>query len=89
MRNDFFGETITVAGLVTGGDLIAQLREAGVIGRVLIPAVMLRHEQDKFLDDRTVADIERALPVRLQVVENDGFELLQALLGPAQPIYES
>lgn len=83
--NDFFGHTITVAGLVTGRDLVAQLRARGVQGRLLLPAVMLRHERDKFLDDLTLPELEQALGVRAQLVENDGFALLDALLGREAP----
>lgn len=79
IRNVFFGETIDVAGLVTGGDLIRQLQgRAGE--RVLIPDVMLRHEGDKFLDDVTPSQVEEALGVPLTVTPVDGAALLDALL---------
>ena len=79
VRNVFFGETITVAGLVTGGDLIRQLkgRTAPVL---LIPDAMLRHEKDRFLDDVQPGDVERELGVELRVVPVDGAVLLQELL---------
>lgn len=79
IKNEFFGETINVAGLVTGGDIIRQLR--GIDTPVLvIPDVMLRHEQDRFLDDVTPEQVEQALGVRLQVLPVGGEELLRALL---------
>lgn len=79
VRNDFFGETITVAGLVTGGDLIRQLR--GRTGEILvIPEVMLRHEGDVFLDDVSRQDVEKALGVRLVACPVEGEALLGALL---------
>ncbi len=79
IRNDFFGETITVAGLVTGRDLKAQL--AGIsCERVLVPDTMLRHEQDRFLDDMTPEELEQALGVHVQVIAADGDSLLTALL---------
>lgn len=81
VRNDFFGPTITVAGLVTGGDLIAQLRGRPLGERLLIPSVMLRHEQDRFLDDVTVGEAEQALGVPLLPVPNDGRALVEAILG--------
>ncbi len=81
IRNDFFGPTITVAGLVTGGDLIAQLRGRQLGEELLIPSVMLRHEQDRFLDDVTVEEAERALGVPLKPVRNDGYALVEAILG--------
>ena len=81
VRNDFFGETITVAGLVTGGDLIRQLRDRVRSGEILvIPDVMLRHEGDVFLDDVSREDVERELGVRLVVTPVDGDALADALL---------
>lgn len=79
--NDFFGHTITVAGLITGQDLIAQLKGEAVGQQLLIPANMLRHEQDKFLDDVTPQQVEEALGVPVVPLENDGFALLDAMLG--------
>lgn len=85
IRNEFFGETITVAGLVTGGDLMAQLkgRELGEV--LLIPSVMLRHEGDVFLDDISVEEVSRALGVPVVPVANDGQQLLDAVLGRDTP----
>ncbi|MBP3414839.1 MAG: DUF512 domain-containing protein, partial [Clostridia bacterium] len=81
IKNEFFGDSITVAGLVTGGDLIAQLKGRDIGGRLLIPAVMLRREGDLFLDGKSIDDIEKELAVEVVVVPNDGYELLDALLG--------
>lgn len=81
VRNDFFGESITVAGLLTGKDLIAQLRGKELGDALLIPAVMLRREGDLFLDDLSPTDLERALHVPVLRVSNDGGELLDAMLG--------
>jgi len=79
--NRFFGETITVAGLVTGGDLIAQLRGKDLGQRLLIPASMLRSGENVFLDDVTTGDVERELGVPVTAVPQDGYELLDAMLG--------
>ena len=79
--NRFFGETITVAGLVTGGDLIQQLRGKKLGKRLLIPANMLRSGENVFLDDVTTADVERELGVPVVLVPQDGYELLDAMLG--------
>lgn len=81
IQNDFFGHSIDVAGLITGGDLIAQLRGRDLGERLLIPVNMLRHGGDVFLDDLRVSDVERALGVPVTVVEQDGFDLLDAMLG--------
>ena len=78
--NHFLGETITVSGLVTGGDLIAQLRGRDLGERLLIPVNMLRHGEDVFLDDVTLADVERELKVEVVPVNQDGFDLCDAIL---------
>ncbi|MBU5627152.1 DUF512 domain-containing protein [Oscillibacter sp. MSJ-2] len=77
--NDFFGRTIDVAGLLTAQDIIAQLKGRSLGEHVLIPANMLRHGGDVFLDDLTVADLERALERPVTVVEQDGFSLVDAI----------
>ncbi len=79
--NRFFGETITVSGLITGGDLIDQLRGKDLGERLLIPVNMLRHGQDVFLDDVTLAQVEEALGVPVQPVNQDGFDLCDAIFG--------
>lgn len=82
IRNLFFGETITVSGLVTGGDLIGQLRGRDLGERLLIPSNMLRSGERVFLDDVTVDDVERELGVPVTAVEAEsGFDLVDAILG--------
>ncbi len=85
IRNDFFGETITVSGLITGQDLIAQLKEEKEQGTdlgdtLIIPSNMLRMGEAVFLDDLTVSDVEQALNMKLVAVEQSGQELLEAIL---------
>lgn len=80
IRNDFFGHNITVAGLITATDLMKQLKPQPLGERLLLPTVMLRHEQDKFLDDHTIADVENALKVPVTVIETDGASLLDVIL---------
>lgn len=79
--NHFFGETITVAGLVTGKDLIEQLKDKINTETLVVPSVMLRHEQDKFLDDITIEQVEKALNVKVKISQTDGYELLCNMLG--------
>ena len=79
--NRFFGETITVAGLVTGRDLIAQLRGKPLGERLLLPASMLRAGENVFLDDVTTDMVERELGVPVTPVPQDGYALLDAMLG--------
>ncbi len=88
IRNDFFGETITVAGLVTGGDLIAQLRGKPLGERLLIPQNMLRHGERVFLDDVSLDDVERELGAPVTPVAQDGYELLDAMCGLEVPPME-
>ncbi len=84
IRNRFFGETITVSGLVTGGDLIEQLRGRDLGARLLIPDNMLRAGEQVFLDDVTVEQVEQALGVCvLPVPAESGFDLIDAILGRA------
>jgi len=80
IANRFFGETIDVAGLVTGRDLIEQLRSVVPEGILLIPSVMLRHEGDLFLDDVSVEDVQKELGVKVLTVPVDGGEFLERLL---------
>ena len=87
IRNDFFGETITVAGLVTGQDLIAQLKEWQQGGENLgdalfIPSNMLRSGEQVFLDDCTVQEVERALGIPATVIEPGGGDFVAAVLHP-------
>lgn len=81
IENDFFGEEITVSGLVTGTDLTRQLsgRELGEV--LLIPSTMLRQGEDCFLDDMTVKEAESLLGIPICPVPNDGFRLVQAMAG--------
>lgn len=81
VENKFFGESVTVAGLVTGGDLIARLKGEDIGDELLIPAVMLRREGDLFIDGVSVDDAASALGHRPRAVENGGRELLDAILG--------
>lgn len=79
IRNDFFGESVTVSGLVTGGDIIAQLKGKELGEELLIPENMLRAEGDLFLDNVSVEDVAKALNVNVTVVEKGGYALCDAL----------
>ena len=81
VKNGFFGESVNVSGLVTGGDIIAALRGKKLGERLLIPKNMLRRGEDVFLDDVTVAGLSEALGVPVRVVRQDGADLLHAFLG--------
>jgi len=81
IKNNFFGENITVSGLITGGDLIEQLKGRELGEELLITESMLRHGEEVFLDDVTVSDVEDALGVKVTAVPNDGYAFVDALLG--------
>lgn len=81
IKNNFFGGGIDVTGLVTGQDLIAQLKEKPLGDRLVIPSSMLRFEGDIFLDDVSVEDVEKELGVRVKVSDNSGESLVSQLLG--------
>ncbi len=81
IRNDFFGEMITVSGLITGQDLRKQLKEREHLGeRLLIPCNMLRAGENVFLDDVTVEELEEELQIPIVVVDEGGAELVHAVI---------
>ncbi len=80
IRNDFFGHTITVTGLITGQDLVKQLQKVET-DRILICATMLRAEGDLFLDGLSLEEVEKALPAPLYVIPNSGKAFYRALYG--------
>ena len=82
IRNDFFGERITVTGLITGGDLISQLKARGDLGdELLLPVNTLRRGEEVFLDDVTVDDVRRELRIPVRIVWDDGEDFVRAVLG--------
>ena len=81
IRNDFFGERITVSGLITAQDLIAQAKERDLGNQIAIPCNMLRSGERVFLDDQTVEDVESALQVPVIIVKSSGLALFEAMLG--------
>lgn len=81
IKNEFFGEKVTVSGLVTGGDLIKQLKGKELGESLLIPIHMLRSGEEVFLDDVSVSNVERELSVKVRIVEAAGEDLLDAIMG--------
>ncbi len=81
IRNDFFGDTITVTGLITARDLTAQLKDRKLGCELLLSSAMIRREHNDFLDDVTVEEVEKNLNTPIRIVSNDGYELLDAMLG--------
>ena len=82
IKNEFFGEKITVSGLITGQDLKTQLKDRQLGEKVLIPCNMLRSGEDVFLDDLTVEMISEALGTEIVVVDEPGADLVDCLINP-------
>ena len=81
IKNEFFGSSVTVSGLLTGRDLIAQLEGHNLGNRLLLPQNMLRSGEDVFLDDITLADVSAALGLPIRVVKQDGADLYRAIFS--------
>ena len=83
VQNHFFGETITVTGLLTGGDILAALTPEVCEGmkEIMLCSVTLRHEQDRFLDDMTIDEFRRRAPLPVRLVDCDGQSLYDGLHG--------
>ena len=77
--NEFFGELITVSGLLTGQDIVKQLKDKNLGEALYLPRNVLRSGADLFLDDYTLADV--ALQVPVNIVKSSGYDLVDALLG--------
>ena len=80
VRNDFYGEEVTVSGLLTGGDIISQLKGKPLGDTLIIPRCALRHEGDVFLDDVSVDTLEKELSVTV-VTSGDGVDLVHKIIG--------
>ena len=80
IRNDFFGERITVAGLITGQDLIAQMKEKEIGDRLLIPECMMRSGETVFLDDITLDQVQSALQVPITIVKSSGMDFVRSII---------
>lgn len=80
IKNNFFGGGVSVSGLVCGCDIIKQLKDKIKTDTLLIPHSMLRDDDNIFLDDTTVEDVEKALDVKIVPVLNDGYEFVEKIL---------
>ncbi|MGO5541406.1 DUF512 domain-containing protein [Blautia sp. HCP3S3_H10_1] len=84
IRNEFFGESITVSGLITGQDLLKQLQGTDLGEKLLLPCNMLKNEEDVFLDDITVEELSRKLNTEIVIVDEGGADLVSAVLDPPE-----
>ena len=80
IRNDFFGEMITVTGLLTGTDIISQCKNADLGSRLLLPENVLRSGETVLLDDITVEDIQNSLQVQADIVKSSGYGFVECVL---------
>lgn len=80
ITNEFFGEEITVAGLITGQDLKKQLAGKDLGDRLLLPCHMLRSGEEVFLDDVTVTELSKTLHIPIEIVDSDGAVLLHHVI---------
>lgn len=80
IRNDFFGENITVTGLLTGQDIAAQCKGIDLGSRLLISDTMLKADENIFLDDMTTDELSDILQVDITVVQSNGFDLVDCML---------
>lgn len=81
ITNYFFGESITVSGLLTGKDISEQLRGRELGEELLISSSSLRHGEDVFLCGMTLPELEEGLGVRVTPVPSDGYEIVDAIIG--------
>lgn len=82
--NHFFGEQITVAGLLTATDILEQLEDVDLGDRVVLPSAVLKADEDVFLDDIPLEDVQRTLQVPVHIVESNGMGFIQAITGGRQ-----
>lgn len=81
IRNDFFGETITVSGLLTGQDIYNQLKDIPLGDRLILPGNVLRSGEDVFLDDMHLYELADKLNIDIIVPESSGKDLLEAIIS--------
>ena len=81
IKNDFFGERITVTGLLTGQDIINQLKDKDLGDVLLLPCQTLKADEDIFLDDVTLEELQNALQVKVVVVQSSGMDLFNKIIG--------
>ncbi len=79
--NNYFGDTITVSGLLTASDIMEQLNGKQLGSELLLTSSMIMHGSDLFLDDYRISDVEKALNIKIRLTSNDGDSLVDAILG--------
>lgn len=79
LNSDYWGQEITVTGLITGQDLLAKLPKKKLSKKILLPSVMLKHDEEKFLDDVTIEELEQKLDVT--VIRVNGIRELMEVIS--------
>ena len=82
--NEFFGELITVSGLLTGQDIVKQLKDKNLGEALYLPRNVLRSGADLFLDDVTVPELEKSLQVPVNIVKSSGQDFVNAVLHASE-----
>lgn len=80
VKNNFFGEKITVTGLLTGQDIVSQLSGTDIGDALLLPANTLKADEDIFLDDMTLEELQNALQVKVIIVQSNGMSLFNSII---------
>ncbi len=86
IRNDFFGELITVTGLLTGQDIVAQLKGRELGEALLLSEGLARASEPVLLDDMSIGEMEKSLQVHIDIVKSNGMDFIEKIVGEA--IYE-
>lgn len=80
IKNNFFGGGVNVTGLLTGTDLVSQLKDKDLGDRLLISSSMLRYEGDMFLDDMTLIELSQKLSIKVVPVDNSGVSFIESII---------
>ena len=80
IKNEFFGEHITVSGLLTGGDIIAQLKDKELGEELLLPCNVLKADEDIFLDDISLKGLSDSLQVPVNIIQSEGRDFVDKII---------
>ena len=81
IKNEFFGEHITVSGLLTGGDIIAQLKDKELGEELLLPCNVLKADEDFFLDDISLKGLSDSLQVPVNIIQSEGRDFVDKIIA--------
>ena len=80
VKNRFFGESITVTGLLTGQDIVYALKDINLGNRVLLSENILKADEEIFLDDMTLNEFKEVLQVDVSIVQSNGYDFVDCIL---------